>query len=130
MSIGPIEFLGEEPTHEVPATEMGGEDGPIQPAKVDLLRGDPLASGGHVLDGRAVGGGVNSEGGNILHRAGNRPLSSAEAVSGVEGGEWAAVAGAQGMGADAVVDPLTGRALSPELNVDGKSARLSDLKPK
>lgn len=66
----------------------------------------------------------------MLARAGGRALSDGEAVSGVEGGEWAAVAAAQGLGADAVVDPLTGRAVPPEVNVDGAKAKLSDLKPK
>lgn len=44
MSSGPIEWLGEEPGHEVPSTEMGGGDGLIQnfPPSGELVAADGM----------------------------------------------------------------------------------------
>lgn len=122
--------MGEEPTHDVPATEMGGDDGLIQPRKPELLRGDPLASGGHVLDGQAGNREQISDADGVVRRAGMRPLSVAEQLTGVEDGAWVTKAGEEGMGADALVDPYTGRAASGEINkAGGVPGELSDLKP-
>lgn len=130
VSVGPIEFLGEEPTHEVGTTEMGGVDGLIQPARAELLAGAVEASGGHVLDGRMVPSEGIGDAAGVLRRQGMRPLSPSEAVTGVEDLGWAVQAAEQGMGADAVVDPVTGRAVSPEINkAGGTVGELSDLKP-
>jgi hypothetical protein len=68
MSNGPIEFMGEGPAHEVPASELGGADGLIQPpphemtaseANAAIMRASlsPVDSGDQVIDpatGRVV----------------------------------------------------------------------------
>lgn len=119
---GPIEFLGEEPGHHVPGTEMGGVSGLIQPERAEILLGDPAASGGHAL--------TESEVAAVMGRVARIPQTS------LAGG---AIVVSDG---DAVVDPLTGREVPAELNkkstadpesgggrAGGSVGELSDLKP-
>lgn len=119
MTGGPIEFLTDSVAQEVPRTEMGGADGLIQPEVDSELLATPEATGGHVLDGRAVGGGVNGEVSAMMSRAAMRPLSPMEAWTGEpDNGEE-------------IYDPVTGRQVSPDLNKEssGERGELSDLKP-
>lgn len=120
MSNGPIEFLSDTVIQEVPASEMGGEDGLIQPEKPEVLLGDPDASGGHQLSGDLAERTVVSERTQILNRRGMVPLALSEQVTGVSD-----------TGED-VVDPITGRALDGDAigkAVSGEPGELSDLKP-
>lgn len=125
MSQSPIEFLGEEPGHDVPDSEYGGADGLIQPALPDP-RG---ASGGPMLPGHdddalmATREGAGEMLGMMARRA-NVPLGSMEAVTGIAG------AGNAGPGGE-VLDPETGRVVPVDANkTGGKGAgELSDQKP-
>lgn len=104
MSNSPIEFLDEEPGHDVPRTEMGGADGLIQPEMSETMEGAADAQGGHVLGNEAVGGRVNREVARMMARKAMRPLSSREAWTGEpDDGEE-------------IVDPRTGRVVPPERN--------------
>jgi hypothetical protein len=120
MSQGPIEFLSGTPVHEVKPTEFGGADGLIQPEKAERLRGDPDASGGHVLSGDAPERQIVSERAQVLMRQATVPLTGAEQTTGVSA-----------TGED-IVDPVTGRALDGgaigKASAPG-SGELSDLKP-
>lgn len=121
-SSGPIEFLGEEPPHDLGGTEFGGVSGLVQPEKGETLKGDPDASGGHVWSKDAVGGGVNAEVSQAITRAGGVPLNPREAVTGVsDTGEE-------------VVDPVTGRVVPAEFlgsapDLGDEVGGLSDLQP-
>lgn len=113
MSNGPIEFLGEEPVHEVPRTEFGGADGLIQPEDDTILPGGVEASGGHRLDGDSRE--VIGERSAIMARAAREPVSGEAGRTGVDPDQT-------------VVDPVSGRFLADSLSEDGLSARLSDLR--
>lgn len=115
---GPIEFLNEDPRDTMPDSEIGGADGLIQPLRPEVLSGDPLASGGHVLDGKAGSREAISDAAGVMRRAGMRPLSSSEGWTGAEDPAWKAVGAKEG-GADAVVDPRTGRAIGSDVNGAG-----------
>lgn len=111
MTNGPIEFLGEEPLHEVGETEFGGVDGLIQPARDDgAFLGSPESKGGHADL-------YSSEVNTVMSRRARMPLVGREQVDGVS---------ADG---EAVVDPVTGREVPADRMEDGLSARLSDIKP-
>lgn len=122
-SQGPIEFLGEEPAHDLPGTEMSGESGLVQPAVAGgAFAGAPEAAGGHEWSSRAVGGGVNSEVSSALGRAAMLPLVGSEQTTGVS------------LTGEVVVDPLTGREVPADLNVAAPPVgdvrgSLSDLQP-
>lgn len=120
MSTGPIEFLSDGVIQEVPDSELGGADGLIQPERPEVLKGDPDASGGHVLDGALGDRQVVSERAAVIARAAVVPLSPGEQVSGVSDT------------AEDVVDPHTGRVLTADAigrASDPASGELSDLKP-
>lgn len=123
MSNSPIEFLGEEPGHDVPATEYGGDDGLIQPEQPGVLRGDPAASGGHVLSEDAGERGIVGEKNAVGVRAAMANGSLREQVTGEADDEE-------------IRDPATGRVVPPGAykNVDGSrrgsaSGDLSSLQP-
>lgn len=116
MVQGPIEFLGATEAHEVPATEFGGEDGLIQPAKDDTLPGAPEAEGGHSImsdDKQAL-----SERIGVAARVASKPLSVREQITGEPDTP------------DEMFDPHTGVQLPPDWKVNGVGAALSDMKPK
>jgi hypothetical protein len=105
MTSGPIEWMGEEPGHEVAATEMSGADGLIQPspAEVGLKAADGMDIG-HELDQSEVRG--------VMTRASHVELTLREQRTGIPDDE-------------AVIDPHTGREVTPDLvkDVTGKPAR-------
>lgn len=116
MTTGPIEFLSDAgPAHEHPATEYGGADGLIQPAKDEILSGDPEASGGHSVMGSQAE--VQGERSSMAMRAAMAPLSLREQKTGE--------ADQQGV----MVDPATGMQVPQDWAVDGESGKPSDLKP-
>lgn len=114
MSSGPIEFLSDVEGHDVPATEMGGADGLIQPAKVGEgeFAGAPEAQGGHSDEAL-----YEFEKSGIAGRAAGVPLVVAEQRSG------------ESLTGEVVQDPVTGRTLKPDQLEDGLAANLSDLQP-
>lgn len=105
VSTGPIEWMGEEPGHEVPATEMSGADGLIQPNAAEVgLRDAEGMEIGHVVDA--------SEARGIATRASHVALSLREQRTGEPDDER-------------VIDPHTGRELEAEVfeDVTGKPGR-------
>jgi hypothetical protein len=110
MTAGPIEFMGEEAPHTVPATEMGGKDGLIQPkfpAGEGGLSGEGIE--GHELD--------ESESAQVRARRAGVPLLPSESGLDFE---------------EPVVDPITGRTVPEDMvsgDVTGDGGVLSDLKP-
>lgn len=118
MSNGPIEFMGEEPGHDVPHSEYGGDDGLIQPEQPGVLRGDPAASGGHMLTDDAGERGIVGEKAAIAARVAGKPLSPREQVTGEADDED-------------LIDPVTGRSIGPgALKAGGGGAgELSSLQP-
>lgn len=122
MSQSPIEFLGEEPAHELPSTEFGGADGLIQPL-VPPVRGlNALEGHGDeaFLGTREGVGELNS----MIMRRGSTPLDPTEA--------WTGVASAASMGPGGeVMDPETGRLVPVDGNKPGGAGagELSDLQP-
>jgi hypothetical protein len=110
VSSGPIEFLGEEPGHEVAATEFTGSDGLIQPSPREVgLKAR--------VDGMEIGHELTaSEVSAVSGRAARVPLNYREAGTG------------ESDTGDLVVDPLTGRVFTEEdqktsKDVTGKPAR-------
>lgn len=118
MTNGPIEFMGEEPGHDVPLSEYGGDDGLIQPEQPGILKGDPAASGGHVLTDDAGDVQRVHEKSSIAGRAAMQNGSLREQVTGVADSEE-------------IVDPLTGRQVGLGAIKKGGngSGELSSLKP-
>jgi hypothetical protein len=118
MSNGPIEFMGEEAGHDVPHSEYGGDDGLIQPEQTGVLRGDPAASGGHMLTDDAGERGIVGEKAGIAARVAMAPLSSREQMTGEADDEE-------------LVDPVTGRQIGVgALKAGGQgSGELSSLQP-
>lgn len=98
MPTNPIEFMGEEPGHDVPRTEFGGDDGLIQGEQPARLKGDPNASGGHVLDD-GPDRQVVSERAGIVARVAMEPLVGSEQSTGVS------------LTGEELRDPVTGRVL-------------------
>lgn len=118
MSNGPIEFMGEEPGHDVPATEYGGDDGLIQPEQPAILRGDPSASGGHILSDDAGDVQRVYEKNSIAVRTAMQNGSLREQLTGEADNEE-------------IVDPVTGRQVGVGALKKGNGERgeLSSLKP-
>jgi hypothetical protein len=120
MSNSPIEFMGEEPGHDVPLSEYGGDDGLIQPEQGAVLLGAPVASGGHMLKGDDRQ--MISEKNNIMMRAASEPLPPSEGKSGIPDNPGI------------IDDPETGRRLPSDASVavdpadPAGSTAVSDLK--
>lgn len=127
MTTGPIEFVGDSgPPREVPATEVGGADGLIQPANDVPLSGDPEASGGHDLESDKADtlGEINA----MMARRAMTPLVGREQLGVAEPGMFGDVEGT-----GEVIDPATGRAVPASRNQESGgvgSRELGDLKPK
>ncbi len=110
MSIGPIDFLNEDPRDPDVATEFGGVAGPIQPAVDTPLKGDPDASGGHSDENL-----YNREVTNMMTRAAVVPLNPREQVTGEPDSQE-------------VIDPLSGRKVIDTRNTQSSGpGELGDL---